>query len=261
MRFPRDSDTSRPAGVHPIAAAGFAAGADEYDRGRPSYAPAAIEWLAARTGIGANAKIVDLAAGTGKLTEALVATAARVIAVEPVAEMRAKLVQRLPAVEALDGAAEAIPLGDGSADLVAVGQAFHWFRAEEALAEIARVLVPGGWLALLWNTRDLAYPLQKAIDDLLRPHREATPVARARAWREDLEASQLFGLLEGHEVANVHLVTRDGLRDRVASTSFVAAMDERQREQLLQRVLALVEGEPEPFPFPYVTEVFVAKRA
>ena len=247
-------------GVHPLAAA-FASAADAYERARPSYAPEAIDWLVARTGLGADRGVVDLGAGTGKLTRALVATGARVVAVEPVHEMRAKLVEALPDVEALEGTAEAMPVAVGSADVVAVGQAFHWFRHEEALPEIARVLKTDAWLALLWNTRDARHPVQHGIEGLLRAyHAPDTPLAREFAWRDALQASPLFAPFEKHTVSNPQFLTRDGLRDRIASASFVAAMPEAEREALLGRVVALVEGLAEPFPFPYVTEVYLARR-
>lgn len=246
--------------LHPLAAA-FASAADAYDRARPTYAPEAIDWLAGETRLGRGRVVVDLAAGTGKLTRALVATGARVVAVEPVAEMRAKLVAALPEVEALDGTAEAMPLGAASADVVAVGQAFHWFRHEEALPEIARVLKSDGWLALLWNTRDARHPVQHGIEELLRAYwAPDTPLAREFAWRDELKASPLFGPVAKHDVPNPQVLTREGLRDRIASTSFVAAMGADEREALLGRVLELVKGLPEPFPFPYVTEVYLARR-
>jgi ubiquinone/menaquinone biosynthesis C-methylase UbiE len=246
-------------GAHPLSA-GFAAVADAYERARPTYARPAIEWLAERTELGAGRVVVDLAAGTGKLTRALVETGARVVAVEPIAAMRAKLVEALPAVQALDGAAEAIPLADATADLVTVGQAFHWFRHEEALSEVARVLRPKGSLALLWNNRDLQDPLHRALEGLFAPYRARTPLAREFAWRDSLEASPLFGPVEHHATDNPHMLTRAGLRDRLVSTSFIAEMDGGEREALLARADALVPYSEEPFPFPYVTEVFLTRR-
>ena len=115
--------------------------------------------------------MLDLAAGTGKLTRLLVPSGANVIAVEPVREMRAELERRVPAVAALAGTAEQIPLADGYVDAVTVGQAFHWFDADEALREIHRVLQPGGGVALVWNARDERNPLQAALSEIDRPAR------------------------------------------------------------------------------------------
>src|SRR5690606_25154234 len=128
------------------AAEGFGRGAEAYESARPSYPPDAVGEIATVCDVGPGRRVLDLAAGTGKLTRLLVPTGAEVVAVEPVAEMRAVLSAVLPGVEALDGTAEAIPLPDASVDAVTVAQAFHWFDPPVALAEIARVLRPGGTL-------------------------------------------------------------------------------------------------------------------
>src|SRR5438105_7464268 len=129
--------------VHPDARS-FGSAADKYERGRPDYPLAAVEWLAAELGLGAGRTVLDLAAGTGKLTRQLLPTGSRVIAVEPSAEMRAVLEASLLEVEALDGTAESIPLPDGSVDAITVAQAFHWFKLPDALEEMRRVLRPAG---------------------------------------------------------------------------------------------------------------------
>ncbi|HET7017575.1 MAG TPA: class I SAM-dependent methyltransferase [Streptosporangiaceae bacterium] len=140
--------------VHEIAAQGFGAEAAAYDRARPSYPPDAISWLIEKLRLGPGSRIVDLAAGTGKLTRLLTDIDADLIAMEPVAAMRAKLREQLPQVPVLAGVAEALPLADSSIDAVLVAQAFHWFDARRAMAEIARAVRPGGHLALIWNARD-----------------------------------------------------------------------------------------------------------
>jgi SAM-dependent methyltransferase len=156
--------------LHPAAQQGFARAAGEYRRGRPGYPAAAIEHLAERLDLGPGRSVVDLAAGTGALTRPLLALRCVVVAVEPVAEMRAQL----PAgARALDGTAERIPLPDAVADAVTVAQAFHWFDGDAALAEIHRVLRPDGVLALIWNRRVLEDPVNAAIEELVAPHRGA----------------------------------------------------------------------------------------
>src|SRR5947208_10781774 len=120
--------------VHP-AAAGFARAAGVYERARPEYPPEAVAWLVDRLDLPPGRVVVDVAAGTGKLTRLLVPSGARVVAVEPLAEMRAQLEEAVPSVEALEGTAEALPLADDFADAVTVAAAFHWFRAAEALPE------------------------------------------------------------------------------------------------------------------------------
>ena len=111
------------------------------------------------------------------------------IAVEPIPEMRALI----GVVEAIDGTAEAIPLDDGSAALVTVAQAFHWFDLDRALPEIHRVLRPGGALALVWNMRDLEDPVQRGVEELLAPLRGRVTAQREGKWRAPFAASPLFG--------------------------------------------------------------------
>jgi SAM-dependent methyltransferase len=150
------------------AAPSFARSAAHYERARPGYAPAAVAFLVERLGLEPGRVVVDLAAGTGKLARQLVPSGARVVAVEPLAEMRSFI----PAeIEVLDGTAETIPLPDNFADAVTVAQAFHWFDAEAALREIERVLRPGGLLALVSNRRD-----PSAFDDVLARHRAHPPL-------------------------------------------------------------------------------------
>jgi SAM-dependent methyltransferase len=247
--------------VHPVAAAGFGAGADVYERARPSYPAEAVDWLAERTGLGPGRTVVDVGAGTGKLTRLLPATGARVIAVEPVPEMRAKLIEVISGVEALEGTAENLPLPDGTADVIVVAQAFHWFDHERALPELHRVLRPSGYLALVWNMRDLEDSVQAGVDALLRSVRKSVDGYPAGSWRESLERSLLFGQREERLFRFEQWFTAADLADRVASTSFVATMPAPEREELLARVRSLADGLPEPFPFPYQTEVQVIPRS
>jgi SAM-dependent methyltransferase len=242
--------------IDPVAAAGFGSAADIYERARPSYPPEAIDWLLARTGVGEGDTIVDLGAGTGKLTRLLAPSGARIVAVEPIPEMRA----HIDVGEPVEGTAEAIPLADRSASLVTVAQAFHWFDHHRALPEIHRVLRPAGALALFWNMRDLDDPVQRGVEDLLAPLRGRLSAQREGRWRAPLAASPLFGDLETAEFRYVQLFTAAQLQERVASTSFVAAMSEDERRPLLDRVGRLVADRDEPFAYPYVTEVMISRR-
>jgi SAM-dependent methyltransferase len=243
--------------IHPRAAVGFARAADVYERARPSYPQGAIDWIVQQTGLGPGRTVVDLGAGTGKLTRLLLPSGARVIAVEPVAEMRA----HIDGTEVLDGTAESIPLPDGSADVVAVAQAFHWFDHERALPEIHRVLLEHGSLVLVWNLRDLDDPIQRGVEDLIEPLRVGVPGQFAAEWREPLARTPLFGPATIGEFRYEQTFTADDLCDRVASTSFVAAMTPVAREELLGRVRSLTRGVAEPFAFPYKTEVFLIPRS
>ena len=142
--------------------------AEQYERARPEYADDAVDWALEQLGLRQGSRVLDLAAGTGKLTRQLVARGLDVVAVEPGDEMRGVLERVLPGVESLAGTAEEIPLEDSSVDGVTVGQAFHWFDRDRALAEIRRVLGPGGGLALLWNRWDEHDPLLGAVEGLLQ---------------------------------------------------------------------------------------------
>ena len=237
-------------GIHEAAATGFARAAAEYERGRPDYPAEALVPLA----LSPELTVLDLAAGTGKLTRALVASGATVIAVEPVAEMRAAL----PAsVRALEGTAERIPLDAGSADLVTVAQAFHWFDGDRALAEIHRVLRPGGRLALLWNRRGDDDPVNRAIDAILEPHRADTPSFGADRWRSAFDRTTLFGPLEEHLFENEQTLDADGLADRIGSISFIASLPEEPRAEALAAARALAANGP--VTVPYRTEVHICE--
>jgi SAM-dependent methyltransferase len=223
--------------LHPAAVAGFSRSAAAYERGRPEYPQAAIDWLARQLDLRRGRIVLDLAAGTGKLTRPLARTGAEVIAVEPLAEMRAAIG---PEARVLAGTAEVIPLPDASVDAVTVGQAFHWFDLDRALPELVRVLRPGGTLGLVWNTRVLEEPVHAAIDELIGPYRANAPAHQANVWRGELERSPLFGAVAAERsFANVQHLDADGLADRVGSISFVAALDAPEREAVLARIRAL----------------------
>jgi SAM-dependent methyltransferase len=235
--------------------AGYARSAAAYERGRPGYPPAAVDFLAARLRLGPGRTVVDLAAGTGKLTRPLLATGAEVVAVEPVAEMRAAL----PAgARALDGRAEDMPLRTGSADAVTVAQAFHWFDGDAALAEIHRVLRPGCSLALVWNRRRMDDPLNHAIQELLAPYRGHTSAMHGGDWQRAFEDTRLFGPFEERVFPNAQSLNADGLADRIASVNFVAALDEQERTKVVGAARALA-GDAK-VTIPQDTEVLVTDR-
>jgi SAM-dependent methyltransferase len=222
-----------------------------------------------RGGIGPGRTVLDLAAGTGKLTRLLVPTGADVVAVEPVAAMRSTLTSLCPTVEDLDGTAEAIPLGDASVDAVTVAQAFHWFEPGPALAEIARVLRPGGALALVWNTRDRAADWVRAFGDLLvdgdgeRPYDSYYDVDYAAVVAE--HGGGAFTEVEQQSTFWAQPMDAELLVARAASVSVVAATPEPERSEILRRVRHLAETHPElagrpVFAFPYTTNVFWCRR-
>lgn len=252
-------------GLHPAAAGGFAAGARAYETGRPGYPPEAVAWLARELRIGPGRRALDLAAGTGRFTEALVAIGADVVAVEPVAEMRALLEERVPAALVLAGTAEAIPLADGSMHAATVAQAFHWFDAVAAIAELHRVLGPGGRLGVIFNVRDEAVGWQARLTELFRPLEGDVPRHRHGTWRTAVEASERFERPREAVFPFAPPTTRAGVLDRVASMSFVAAAEPEARERLLDAVRDLLATDPdtagrEVFPFPYRTECLALDR-
>jgi SAM-dependent methyltransferase len=242
--------------IHPRAAAGFAIGAGAYERGRPGYPAAAVEWLARELDLAPGRRVVDLAAGTGKLTRALVPTGATVVAVEPVAEMRA----HIEGVEALDGRAEAMPFPEGWADAVTVGQAFHWFANPEALAEIHRVLRPGGGLGLVWNSRDLGDPLQAEVERLIRPLAGDVRRLYDDAWRRVIDESPLFGPFVEAAFPHEQRLDEQGLVDRVLSMSFVAASPDATRHEVESRLRELVREHGGEVRIPYSTSTHVTRR-
>jgi SAM-dependent methyltransferase len=237
------------------AASGFARSTAAYERGRPEYPAEAVAWLSQRLRLGPGRTVVDLAAGTGKLTRSLIASGAEVMAVEPLAEMRALIG---PPIRALEGRAEEIPLPDASAEGVTVAQAFHWFDGDAALAEIHRVLRPGGALALVWNRRLPEDPVNRSIEATIAPYRGDTPAHRSGAWRAAFERTSLFGPLEQREFANAQTLDAEALVAREASISFIAALPAPERERVLGEIRALAEGGP--VTVTYATEVYVADR-
>jgi SAM-dependent methyltransferase len=231
--------------IHPAAADGFASNADDYERTRPGYPPAAVAHLAAVLGLGPGMTVVDVAAGTGKLTRPLLDTGAHVIAVEPVAEMRAVLSRTSPGAVVRDGTAEHLPLDDASAGAVTAAQAFHWFDGPAALREFARVLRPGGGLAIVYNHRDRAVPWLAAVNRLVEVHRLGTPQQWDGRWREAFTPDGPFTALEDAAFDNPQVLTPDELVGRIRSMSYVGALPAPQQEQLLDDIARLVATHPD----------------
>ena len=245
--------------LHP-STRGFA-GAEVYERGRPDYPAAAIARIVERLDLRPGRTVLDLAAGTGKLTRLLVPSKANVIAVEPVREMRAELERRVPGVVVLAGTAERMPLTDRYVDAVTVGQAFHWFRQDEALREIHRVLRPGGGLALIWNARDERDPVQAALSEVIDPLEGGTPRRRNRDWRSLLPESGLFERCERALFEHVQPVDEQGLVDRVVSMSFIASSPKPVRDDVEAKVRAIAREAAQPIRLPYMTELYVGYRS
>lgn len=234
-------------------ATSFADVADAYERARPGYPEEAVRWLVGE----APRDVVDLGAGTGKLTRTLVAMGHRVTAVEPLAEMRAHLQAMAPAATALSGSAEAIALPDASADVVVCAQAFHWFEHAAALPEIARVLRPAGRLALVWNVRDDREPWVAKLSEVI--DRESVVDEDSD---EKVAASGLFQPLKRAMFAFRQRLDRATLHELVLSRSYCAVRTAEERAPVFEAVDGIfdehaVDGMIE---LPYVTACFRAER-
>jgi SAM-dependent methyltransferase len=250
--------------IHRTAQA-FDGAAEAYDRGRPSFPPEAVATLVDRLRIEPGVRVLDLAAGTGKLTGMLAPTGAELVAVEPLDGMRARLVASLPGVPAFEGTAEAIPLPDASVDAVTAAQAFHWFDGNAALGEIHRVLAPGGRLGLLWNVKDEQEDWVAKLGEIIEPHRGTAPRYQSGAWRAVFRETALFTPLAAEHFSHVHEVDAEGVVDRVVSISFIAALTGAEREQVGEQARRLLAEHPETrgretFRLPYRTDVYWCER-
>lgn len=226
--------------------------ADVYERSRPGYAAEAVAWISQRLPLG---RVLDLGAGTGKLTRQLLPYALEIVAVEPGDEMRRVLQEVVRGVEVVFGTAEEIPLPDESVDVVTVAQAFHWFDTEAALAEMYRVLRPMGGFAIVWNAWDDDDPLLSAINELLLPLRRP---AEAGDTKERILTSPLFTSHDERAFPNVERVDADRVVEQVSSISGVLAAPAEDRERVLGEVRSLVGGIVE---VRMITHVLAADRA
>jgi SAM-dependent methyltransferase len=262
---PAETADDRPA-VH-LTATGFDTVAADYEAARPSYEAGVVAQLVTTLDLRAGRRVVDVGAGTGKLTRLLLDTGADVVAVEPMAGMRDQLARSVPdpRLEVLAGTAEQLPLPDGAVDGVAAAQAFHWFDGPRALPEFHRVVRPGGHLAVLFNRRDLTTPAQAAIDDLLRPHRGDTPSWARHDWVDWLTGSDHFEAPVTTDAPWVQHLDAEGLVARVASVSFVSRLDDSARSRVLAAVRDLFDVSAKDdqgrVALHYRTELWTLRRA
>lgn len=244
---------------------GYHMGAADYVAGRPGYPPEAVTWLREVLGLSAGRKALEVGAGTGKFVPTLRETGCEILALEPIAEMRAQLVRAYPDVVALAGTADSIPLPDASVDAVVCAQAFHWFATPQAVAEMRRVLVPGGVLGLIWNGRDEDVRWVAALSEITNAREGDTPRYRTGAWRDAFPAPGMAFIGERH-VRNLHVGTAEQVVvKRTLSVSFVAGLPADERAEVEREVRGLIARTPElasgrDVAFPYQTSMYAYRR-
>jgi len=249
--------------VHAAAATGYAQGAETYARGRPDFPPQALDWLTNDLQVGRGKVVVELGAGTGKFTRLLIQSGAEVVAVEPVAAMLDRLGADLPAVRTLRATAQNLPLADACADAVVCAQSFHWFATPEALAQMRRVLKPGGALGLIWNVRDQRVGWVRELTRIMAPYEGDAPRYDDGEWRKVFPAPG-FGPLEERSLTHAHVGSAERvIVDRMASVSFIAALDSATREHVIGEVRALIGATPQlagkaEVSAPYTTRMYRA---
>jgi SAM-dependent methyltransferase len=220
---------------------------EEYERGRPGWPPEVLDLVP----VGDAATVLDLGAGTGKLTRVLAARYRRVLALEPLDELRAVLERQVPQAETLEGVAEAIPLADASVAAVTVADAFHWFDQARAVVEIARVLRPGGGLAVIstipdWTGASWAHEL----GELVMQNRPEHPFFDGPPWQDAVAAAGGWTAPREVRVTTVQPARPDKIVDHLASMSWIAALPDDERAATLQRMRALVESGETPDELP-----------
>ena len=231
--------------VHPHAGT-FDEAAADYELGRPGYPEELLGWIGQWGHLQTGCTVVDLGAGTGKLTRVLVKSDANIIAIEPLEGMRQEFARLLPDTELLDATAEAIPLPDSSVHMVTCGQSFRWFATDEALEEIARVLCPGGELVLAFNSYDDSKPIQRRLTEIQRVAADETIEDKPGAsWREVLLGNANFKLIGEVTLANEHIVDRAGLLGRLRSSSQFARLPSVRQDELIAGLEGMLEGEGE----------------
>jgi SAM-dependent methyltransferase len=251
--------------VHPVAGTGFALGAEVYATSRPGYPTEVDGWLRDRLGIGPGSVVAEVGAGTGKFTPALIAAGPEVIAVDPVPEMLAQLSAALPEIRTVVAPAQKLPFADSSIDAIVCATAFHWFATAETLAEFRRVLRPGGALGLIWNTRDASVPWVAQLSEITNRHQGDAIRETSNAWRAPFPAPGFTTLYETLMRYAHRGTPEDVIVGRTLSTSFIAALPDDTKADVVEQVRTLIAATPElagqaEVAFPYVTAAYDCRR-
>lgn len=242
-------------------AASFGGQAAAYAAERPDYPDAAVRWFLEPVADRRPLRVLDLGAGTGKLTAGLLRRTDEVVAVEPDTDMLAELRRRMPGVRALAGTAERLPFGDASVDAVVAGQAIHWFDLDRALPEIARVLTPGGVFGGLWNIDDDRVPWVAGLK------RTARNTVSFKRWDPDsaFDAGPHFERSEVEHFPHSHRRTAESMAATIGTHSHVLILDEAERTALMSQLLEYLRATPETasgeFDLPIVTATVRARLA
>jgi len=232
----------------------FDAVAAEYEQHRPDYPEEALCWAAEQLGLARGARVLDVGAGTGKLTRGLVALGLDVVAVEPGAPMLEQLRAAVPGAEGLGGSAESIPLPDADVDAAFAGQAYHWFDPEQAVPELHRVVRPSGGVALLWNWWDERDPLQRELAELIGF------AGHEPGRKEDLPGTPWFREVGRTVVETVQESSPGALVDYLSTASAFVVAEPGEREDSLRAVHELAARYGERFQLPRLTYVFAFER-
>lgn len=244
---------------HPVAVSGFSSDPLRYERGRPGYPPEAVRFILAKVPHGPDDLILDVGAGTGKLTRALTSSQATVVAIDPVSEMVQLLPGFAPDAHVALGVAEQLPVAPGSVAAITCAQAFHWFDTELAWTEFARALRAGGVVALVWNARlrDVAW-----ID---RIWSVMDRVEKTAPWRNHDRPGRVaphpdFAHVERTSFRHCVAMDQDGVMARVMSVSHVAVLPASDRTKIAREISAILADVEGPLEIPYRTDVLIRRR-
>jgi SAM-dependent methyltransferase len=252
--------------VHEVAEEGFGKEAETYERVRPSYPGDAVAWLAGNLEIGPGRTVLDVAAGTGKFTRLLVPFGATLFAAEPVDGMRQSFVTAVPRVPIVAAVAESLPVASGSIDAITVAQAFHWFEADRAFAELRRALRRGGRVGVIWNARDRSSDWVNEVWSIMDRVEKRAPWRDHENWRDSALGARVgFGPIHRATFRQEQPITPQGVVERIASVSHVAVLESAARERVLDEVRGVLANHPDTRgqgdrTIPYRVDAFWCER-